>query len=165
MATQLMKDWIIELYNPDRKQTKGYLGEQYSDGSKANCCLGVLCEVDGVEGELKEDDEELIPNSSVGSKTLYYKGMSGLPDTSVIAKVLDRDPVEDHLISTETLDLYEVEEDDWDGNLVERTITADEANDDHGLTFVEIAEKLSERYLSSEEQFEVRKAVEDKGWA
>lgn len=152
MATQLMKDWIVELHNPERKQTEGTLGRRIK-GVQSNCCLGVLCEVDGIEPEVRHysslDDGEYI---------LVYGGQEGMPHTSVLAKVLDLDPEQTHSFS---VDLYTDE--DEDGYV--RDITADEANDNYGLTFVEIADKLVIRYLNEDEAFEVRKRVEDKGWA
>lgn len=150
MATQLMKDWIVELHNPERKQTQGLLGRRTAEGVQSNCCLGVLCEVDGIEPR-----ESL---TSDGDYTLIYAEREGMPPSSLIAKVLDKDPT---LWYSETVELYE----DEDGDGYEVTIVADEANDTHGLSFEEIADKLSERYLNAEEQFEVRKRIEDLGWA
>lgn len=152
MATQLMKDWIVELHNPERKQTQGLLGRLDADGVQSNCCLGVLCEVDGIQPTTRKmsiDDDEFI---------LLYGGQEGMPSVDVLARVLDKDPDSEHTFS---VDLYE----DQDEDGYEGTITADEANDTYGLTFVEIANKLVIRYLNDDEAFEVRKRVEDKGWA
>lgn len=150
MATDLMKDWIVELHNPERKQTQGVLGRRTAEGVQSNCCLGVLCEVDGIEPYASPMTD--------GSYILQYAGREGMPTSDLIAKVLDKDL---DVWYSETVELYEDE--DEDGNL--NTIVADEANDTYGLSFEEIAEKLSERYLSGEEQFEVRKRIEDLGWA
>lgn len=164
MATELMKDWIVELHNPERRQTTGYLGEQYSDGTQANCCLGVLCEVKGINPVpygVDEDEDGLNSNRAI---TLSYEGKTGLAPTHVIEDVLglDKNP---YASGAETLDLYETEQTDWDGFPITATVSANEANDEHGLTFKEIADKLVERYLSGDEAFEVRKRVEDLGWA
>lgn len=157
MATELMKNWIVELHNPDRVQTKGYLGREDRNGQRSNCCLGVLCEVNGIEPDVRKDEYDDTEFS-----TLYYDGYSGIPGVPVL-EVLFADRERGDYV--ESVALYEEEVDDWNGNPINRTITADVANDEKDLTFVEIAEKLSERYLSREEKFEVRKAVEDKGWA
>jgi hypothetical protein len=156
MATQLMKDWIVELHNPERKQMTGGLGVINSEGVKSNCCLGVLCEVNGtnpIEGA-KYDD--------YGTE-LVYDGRTGMPNIEVIAALFAEDS--DLIGENESVDLYEEEDEDLDGTPYTRTVTADYANDARGKSFTEIADLLSERYLSGEEQFEVRKAVEDKGWA
>ena len=152
MATELMKDWIVELHNPERNQTEGLLGRLDSDGVQSNCCLGVLCEVDGIQPvprKLSNDDNEFI---------LLYDGREGMPTVDVLARVLDKDPEGEHTFS---VDLYE----DQDEDGYEGTITADEANDTYGFTFKEIADKLIIRYLTEEEAFEVRKRIEDLGWA
>jgi hypothetical protein len=150
MATQLMKNWIVELHNPERKQTQGLLGRKNAEGVQSNCCLGVLCEVDGIEPSESSLDD--------GTFVLMYEGREGMPNSEVIARVLGKDE-EDYW--NETVDLYE--DQDEDGHI--STIPADEANDTYGLTFKEIAQKLEERYLSEDEAFEVRKRVEDLGWA
>lgn len=152
MATELMKDWIVELHNPDRKQTEGTLGRRVK-GVQSNCCLGVLCEVEGIEPTTRKyeslgEDEEI----------LVYGGQEGMPAVEVLARVLNKDPEVEHNYS---VDLYTDE--DEDGYV--RDITADEANDSYGLTFTEIADKLVIRYLNDDEAFEVRKRVEDLGWA
>lgn len=157
MATDLMKDWIVELHNPERKQVKGYLGRVDTNGVKSNCCLGVLCEVSGIEPEARVIGQF---DADQGITTLHYDGNSGLPDSSVIDQVLDT-----HSNYSGTLDLYEEEAEDDDGYVYHRRVTADEANDLYNHNFKEIAEKLSERYLNAEEQFEVRKRIEDLGWA
>jgi hypothetical protein len=160
MATELMKDWIVELHNPERKQTQGYLGVlDLGTGVVSNCCLGVLCEVNGLEPTTRDDDV-----SSAPGVTLYYDGMSGLAPYWVISNLLEDDGSRSGAVGS-TIDLFEDEGVDYEGCAYTRTVTADEANDEFHLTFKEIAEKLSERYLTTEEQFEVRKRVEDLGWA
>jgi len=149
MATQLMKDWIVELYNPERKQTQGLLGRVNKEGVRSNCCLGVLCEVDGIEPETRDWGDGTV---------LLYDGREGMPKSSLIAKLFGKD---EDLVFSETVTLYE--DQDVDGYI--REITADEANDTYGLSFKEIAAKLEDRYLDEEERFEVRKRVEDLGWA
>lgn len=149
MATELMKNWIVELHNPDRVQTKGYLGRQDEDGERSNCCLGVLCEVRGDEGVLREDEYK------PGMFTVLYDGASGLPTSEVINDLLG---INDDYSGT--LKLYNKDDDGY-----QYAVTADEANDTYDLSFTQIAEKLIEKYLDEDEAFEVRKAVEDKGWA
>jgi hypothetical protein len=157
MATELMKSWIVELHNPERKQTTGTLGKIDSEGVKSNCCLGVLCEVNGtnpIEGAHYDD---------FGTE-LVYDGRTGLPNSELILTLLGdqkNDLVDDDI----SVYLYEEEDTDLDGEPYMRKITADYANDARGKTFKEIADYLSERYLSGEEQFEVRKRIEDNGWA
>lgn len=157
MATELMKDWIVELHNPERNQLTGGLGRINPDGVKSNCCLGVLCEVSGINGE------EGAYYDDYGTE-LVYNGRTGMPSSSVIQAVLDSDPT---VLSDDdsSVALYEEEDEDLDGTPYTRTVTADYANDAKGKSFKDIAEHLSERYLSGEEQFEVRKRVEDLGWA
>jgi hypothetical protein len=144
MATQLMKDWIVELHNPERKQVVGYLGRVNREGVKFNCCLGVLCEVKGIAPKPRKEIDETF--------TLAYNGQTGMPGDDVLIDVLGLPEG----YSPFSVDLYEDDDD---------IISADEANDTYGLTFKQIAEKLEEKYLNEEEQFEVRKRIEDLGWA
>lgn len=156
MATDLMKDWIVELHNPERKQLTGGLGRIGTDGVKSNCCLGVLCEVQGIEG--------VNGNTYEGYGTeLVYAGRTGLPNNEVIDLLFAGEP--DAPESDGTVALYEEEDEDLDGTRYMRTVTADYANDAAGKSFTEIAGYLCERYLSGPEKFEIRKRVEDLGWA
>lgn len=145
MATELMKDWIVELHNPERKQTEGFLGKM-ENGVKSNCCLGVLEEVSGT-----------VPVVSDGG-SLAYDGRTAMPSVEVVSAVLAKDAA---VISNEGGDAsVKLGEDDYGDN-----IWAESANDDLGWTFEEIARALTDRYLNEDEAFEVRKRVEDNGWA
>ena len=143
MATQLMKDWIVELHNPEREQVKGYLG-RVNNGAKSNCCLGVLCEVKGIEPTYR--------SAGIDSFTLVYDGETALPRSSVINEVLGR--AEQY--GPCTVHLFENDDDE--------AVAADEANDNYGLSFKEIAGHLMDQYLNEEEKSEVRKRIEDNGW-
>lgn len=157
MATELMKDWIVELHNPERKQDPGGLGYIYDDGTKTNCCLGVLCELVGIRGEIPEDllDEDGEPDFSNDNRVyLTYRNRAEMPPTDVIDKVLGVDePQGDDSVS------FRINEDD------DEKTRAESANDELELSFKEIAGHLSDEFLSPEEQFEVRKRIEDNGWA
>ena len=155
MATELMKNWIVELHNPERKQTTGYLGRINPDGERSNCCLGVLCEVKGDQGEARFIGEL---DTQSGYKTIFYGGASGLPNPEIIDEVLDVEPGTTY---TGTLDLFTDESEDG----YPYQVPADEANDRLKMTFKEIAHHLSLKYLNDDEAFEVRKRVEDLGWA
>lgn len=150
MATQLMKDWIVELHNPERKQATGGLGYLHEDGSSSNCCLGVLCEVAGIQGETMLDEPHFTTSDR---ETLIYRGRESMPPSEVIDQVMGNEmPGGD-----ESVVLFEDDTDD--------EVWAESANDDLGLSFREIAARLEDKYLTTEEQFEVRKRIEDKGWA
>lgn len=145
MATELMKDWIVELHNPERNQCEGFLGK-LENGVKSNCCLGVLEEVSGT-----------VPVPSDGG-SLAYDGRTAMPSVDVVSAVLAKDA---DVIENEGGDAsVNLGVDDYGDN-----IWAEGANDDLGWTFTEIADKLEEKYLTPEESFEVRKRIEDNGWA
>jgi hypothetical protein len=145
MATELMKDWIVELHNPERKQTIGCLGKM-EDGVKSNCCLGVLEEVNGV-----------VPTETKGG-TLVYDGRTSMPSVDVISAVLAKDT---DVVENEGGDASVALDVDEYGD----TIWAESANDDLEWSFEMIARALIDKYLSPEEEFEVRKRIEDLGWA
>lgn len=145
MATELMKDWIVELHNPERNQCEGFLGK-LENGVKSNCCLGVLEEVSGT-----------VPVPSEGG-TLAYDGRTAMPSVEVVGAVLGKDP---GVIENRGGDAsVKLGEDRYGDN-----IWAEVANDDLDWSFTDIADKLEEMYLTPEESFEVRKRVEDNGWA
>lgn len=156
MATQLMKDWIVELHNPERKQKKGQLGFKDLEGNVSHCCLGVLCEVKGIEAEESEsyeydygsEDRKLIGFG------LAYEDREALPPDELIAELFGdkyTEPYQDNVVLG--VDEY--------GN----DLMADHANDELGWSFKKIARAVMAQHLSTEEQFEVGKRIEDKGWA
>lgn len=144
MATQLMKDWIVELHNPERNQCEGFLG-RLENGAKSNCCLGVLEEVNGLEPV------------EVDGGSLSYDGRTAMPSIDVIVAVRGDDV--DTILNESGDPSVKLGEDDYGD-----PIWAESANDDLGWSFTEIADKLEELYLNEDEAFEVRKRVEDLGW-
>lgn len=145
MATELMKNWIVELHNPERNQCEGFLGK-VDDGVKSNCCLGVLEEVYGT-----------VPTEEDGG-ALAYDGRTAMPSIDVIVAVRGDDV---GIVSNEFGDAsVKLGEDDYGD-----PIWAEGANDDLGWSFKEIARALTDGYLNNDEAFEVRKRIEDLGWA
>lgn len=145
MATDLMKNWIVELHNPERNQCEGFLGKVDANG-KSNCCLGVLEEVYGT-----------VPTEEDGG-ALAYDGRTAMPSIDVIVAVRGDDV---DTVSNESGDPSVKLGEDHYGD----PIWAEGANDDLGWSFKEIARALTDVYLNDDEAFEVRKRVEDLGWA
>lgn len=53
MNKEIKAEWVKRLRD-GRKQGKRYLEVQHSDGSKSQCCLGVLCEIAKEQGVVKK---------------------------------------------------------------------------------------------------------------
>jgi hypothetical protein len=106
MATKLMLDWIDALESGKYTQTKAQLGYQNCQGDRSYCCLGVLCEIAGVESRVDVDG------------AIEFDGLQSLPPPNVIDLLFDRESGED-----------------WDDNVVlfeDETgmdVKADKAND------------------------------------
>lgn len=151
MATQLMKDWIVELHNPDRDQTTGQLGREDLEGNRSHCCLGVLCEVSGLTAQKREEYDH---EDNLSGFYLRYDGSDSLAPYNVISDLFDLEPsvYEDNVLLVS----------DFDENGLQ--VYADRANDELGWSFHQIASVLIDEYLTPEEAFEVRKRIEDNGW-
>lgn len=53
MNEEIKAEWVKRLRD-GRRQGKGYLEVQHSDGSKSQCCLGVLCEIAKEQGVVEK---------------------------------------------------------------------------------------------------------------
>jgi hypothetical protein len=62
---ELLAEWLAALRSGTYSQARGKLKIQKQDGTTGYCCLGVLCEIAGLEQSVKEWAEEANGNKPV----------------------------------------------------------------------------------------------------
>lgn len=78
MNPEIKQKWLEALRSGDYEQGKSYLHRIDEEGVDRYCCLGVLCNVLGVEREL------VGPNEEMSRQAHYtYDGRFGLPSANV----------------------------------------------------------------------------------
>lgn len=70
MSPELKTQWLQALRSGNYEQGTAYLAN-YSQGKTKFCCLGVLCEVAGVQ-RIKNEDKKVFEYGNLRAHSLFY---------------------------------------------------------------------------------------------
>lgn len=129
MNHEIKAEWLRRLRDPNRKQLRGDLTRIHKDGSRSDCCLGVLCEIAVEQGVLVT-----TPTTSAGLLGYQYQDVSGVAFTMPPERVNDWADMDAFVVDYPFA--YP------DSHNIEGVLHLAELNDKYGLTFDQIADVI-----------------------